>query len=199
MLARNSQQQSRQAFRYLGFNGAARLLARKSGGVSPHSCKVYGFNGAARLLARKCRMMGTESLVLAAASMGPRDCSRGNPKREWNDGVYWRLQWGRAIARAEICQSRQCVHVYTGASLGPRDCSRGNRGSGITGNSNISCFNGAARLLARKSTPDGAVSGRTCRASMGPRDCSRGNRTRHYMGAWLENRFNGAARLLARK
>ena len=63
---------------FSSFNGAARLLARKSIRTSPFCGKMAGFNGAARLLARKCDQMAKYKILEIM------------------------LQWGRAIARAEM-------------------------------------------------------------------------------------------------
>ena len=132
------------------FNGAARLLARKYQKLFHLDARGQGFNGAARLLARKCKS-GTPTVAHAIA-----------------------LQWGRAIARAEIAFSRSYSGATSQASMGPRDCSRGNQHTRPDHIQRHARFNGAARLLARK-----------FRARRRPR-CRYGS-------------FNGAARLLARK
>src|SRR5579884_1628815 len=107
------------------------------------------FNGGARLYARKpCEVVARRDR--SAASMGARDCTRASVTRQESlDGKPVQLQWGRAIVRAQAT---------------PRS-GRRRRAS--------SCFNGGARLYARKlgCVRPRRTSGR--RASMGARDCTR--------------------------
>ena len=55
---------------------------------------------------RSCKRGNTTGKVFAshaiAASMGPRSCKRGNNGGVNKRGLPWLLQWGRALASAEI-------------------------------------------------------------------------------------------------
>ncbi len=61
------------------------------------------------------------------ASTGPRTCARGDHRR------------------------RRIDHAYVVASTGPRTCARGDLSDQPAGNDDVSCFNGAAHLRARRS------------------------------------------------
>src|SRR5579884_285131 len=133
------------------------------------------FNGGARLYARKpCEVVARRDR--SAASMGARDCTRASVTRQESlDGKPVQLQWGRAIVRAQAT---------------PRS-GRRRRAS--------SCFNGGARLYARKlgCVRPRRTSGR--RASMGARDCTRASESSASSIGRCRGSFNGGARLYARK
>ena len=137
--------------------------------------------------------------ITRTASMGPRDCSRGNTTSQTSPSMPLALQWGRAIARAEIGRGAEGVGQVHPASMGPRDCSRGNVRTHGASRSLWPSFNGAARLLARKSTKVvgcgvfmGCFNGAArLLARKSPPGCSLATPPPHC--------FNGAARLLARK
>src|SRR5579884_557288 len=83
------------------FNGGARLYARKRRArARAHRGPLVRFNGGARLYARKRH----------AACLGVPDESR--------------LQWGRAIVRAQARRAAATAVVGVHASMGARDCTR---------------------------------------------------------------------------
>ena len=104
----NATAQAGSAIRSARFNGAARLLARKCSPSITASFPSFSFNGAARLLARKSGQHSRIRTARSTASMGPRDCSRGNS--------------------VDFRSTSSCSRS---ASMGPRDCSRGNSSSGV--------------------------------------------------------------------
>src|SRR5881296_1848677 len=84
------------------FNGAARSRARKSKSTRPPRAGASSFNGAARSRARKYRDDEGHYLVATKLQWG-----RALSRAEISAGVVvpsvicW-LQWGRALSRAEI-------------------------------------------------------------------------------------------------
>src|SRR5579884_2227593 len=154
------------------FNGGARLYARKRRRARIRRASSTSFNGGARLYARKPLRLGRDGLG-RHASMEARDCTRASAELVPATAPRSRkLQWGRAIVRAQAAVSlahtwacwlrlqwgRAIVRAQASCRCRRRRTRRG--------------FNGGARLYARKQGQD-AETPAPLRASMGARDCMR--------------------------
>src|SRR5579884_2997335 len=158
------------------FNGGARLYARKlSGGRSPSS-RSASFNGGARLYARKLGAVASD-VATFEASMGARDCTRASADadaaaadrragasmgardctRASLDGTssisprFSRLQWGRAIVRAQATRNlvkytSESQKLQWGRAIVRAQAARRRKQR----HARRPCFNGGARLYARK-------------------------------------------------
>src|SRR5579884_1567650 len=133
-----------------------------------------------------------------------------------------RLQWGRAIVRAQARRRAGAAELPGDASMGARDCTRASHGSRGTGRHRCCRVNGGARLYARKLRVDEKRLDQLT-ASMGARDCTRASYAASTMPGtaivlqWgraivraqasarrpssgrTRRSFNGGARLYARK
>src|SRR5579884_1275209 len=93
-------------------------------------------------------VVGAHLGLLVGASMGARDCTRASVLPLPTPPYAARLQWGRAIVRAQAVVSKALAEPGDRASMGARDCTR-------------------ASVAERGRRDPGE------RASMGARDCMR--------------------------
>ena len=115
-----------------------------------HCARCSSFNGAAPLLARisRCRRVGKtpkEKLQWGRAIAG----ADITIPCVWVERLRDRLQWGRAIAGADIGPSLAARLAASDASMGPRHCWRGYGILTRCIGQSMDRFNGAAPLLAR--------------------------------------------------
>ena len=108
------------------------------------------FNGAALLQARKWNEV-SRIIKDLDASMGPRSCKRGNAiRKRSNDNLLCKLQWGRALASAEMLNlygppSGLLSALQWGRALASAEMAKSDQYR-----QQLQCFNGAALLQARK-------------------------------------------------
>src|SRR5579884_1242255 len=183
------------------FNGGARLYARKQ----PESFASAGVDIRASMGARDCtRASGSYSARytrLEAASMGARDCTRASGGNTQGFISSWtRLQWGRAIVRAQAgsprTPRRTSIESFNG---GARLYARKRDDDERAERAGLQASNGGARLYARKRSRYPCWTRRLGMASMGARDCTRASAGEAQQAAAAALGFNGGARLYARK
>src|SRR5579884_3962621 len=133
------------------FNGGARLYARKRRRARIRRASSTSFNGGARLYARKPLRLGRDGLG-RHASMGARDCTRASAAKAWVAARRAaKLQWRRAIVRAQAQNWCPQLHrALVGFNGGARLYARKPAGSHRAASSGRWRFNGGARLYARK-------------------------------------------------
>src|SRR5579884_716565 len=204
------------------FNGGARLYARKLAAVHYALIPVILLQWGRAIVRAQAWVMFTDRHAAHLLQWG-RAIVRAQADAlalAVADDIM--LQWGRAIVRAQAERHAERGERGDGASMGARDCTRASSSPTSPPTSSSPCFNGGARLYARKHRPrvglqvgEGASMGaRDCtrasltvarslmyagRASMGARDCTRASVTSLRRCCDARGCFNGGARLYARK